>query len=165
MINDFQISETTSVPQILNHEEDEANLAQFHIFKNDNIKGPNDVLIRDYIKQNNHLFILGRIPYFYSNGCYRPNDQGHLLKKKIEQCLYREFRKAPTINRIYDLFIIDDDLNMTEKDLNKQPACWISFQNGYFDPIENRMVPHDPNYFTTSQVVASYDPKEKSYLL
>ena len=155
------MKESSLVPQPPMVKEDALSLEKFHFFNGSRITGPNDVAIRDHIKSENHLFILGGIPYLYSNGCYRPDLQGVTLKKRIERCLFPQFIKSSHIKRIYELFLMDSDLCMTEEQTNKQPVYWINFQNGFFDPINRRMVEHDPKYYATSQVAVSYNPNEK----
>ena len=76
----------------------------------------------------------------------------------IRNLIYPQFRKAPTVRRIYELFVKAAELQITTEDLNKYPAYWINFQNGFYDPIQHELVPHDPKYLAVNQVAHSYDP-------
>ena len=75
--------------------------------------------------------------------------------------MYRKLKKIGAIERIYALLIIQPEAHRCLNDLYNMPAHWINFRNGYYDPIENVMIEHDPKYLTLNQVPHEFHPEEK----
>lgn len=140
-------------------EKDCLDLDQFHLVNaKGNITGVYDYAILQYLKESESLFILGQIPYIYDNGVYRQDVSGVKLKTMIRGLIYPEFIKSTTIKRIYELFISDASLQEKAEDLNRYPAEWINFTNGFYDPRSKKMIPHDPKYLATNQIPHAYYP-------
>lgn len=106
--------------------------------KNGSISGVYDNNIVEYIKHTEYLFFLGGTPYIFSNGVYRPDRTGSLLKGIIKSLMFSEFINAKTINRIYDLFAIDSELQVTYDELNKYPPYSVPFKNGLYDALNKQ---------------------------
>lgn len=137
----------------------EGNKDQFHMMDaSGKVKGVFDYEIFSYIKGKYNIIVIGGIPYLYDGGCYHADENGARLKSLIRDCIYPEFIKAPTINRIYDLFLQDTELQVKFPMLNAYPSHWINFQNGFYDPIENRIIPHDPKYKAVNQIPHCFKP-------
>lgn len=135
------------------------NLERFHLTDGQGrIRGVFDWAVFRHIKENNDMFVLGGVPYLYEGGVYRLDETGAKLKTLIRACCYPEFVKSTTIRRVYDLFTADAELEARYEDLNRYPAHWINFRNGFYDPVERRMIPHDPKYKALNQVPHAYDP-------
>lgn len=131
----------------------ELDLYQFHHINSHGVPtGVYDFKIHEYVKQNYHLFVMGSIPYIYEKGVFRQDANGSNLKTIIRDLILPQFVKAPTIKRIYDLFISDARLQMTAQEINSYPKYWINFTNGMYDPIDNMMMPHDPCYYAINQI-------------
>lgn len=145
------------------HEKKMIDLDRFHHFRGDQVTGVYDYEILKYLKEESDLFVLGGIPYTYHDGAFRQDRTGAELKTMIRNLIYPQFVKSPTIKRIYDLFITDADLQASDTDLNRYPVEWINFQNGFYDPVNHKMVPHDPKYRATNQVPHDYDPHDKRH--
>ena len=139
--------------------EDTNSLDRFHLFDDKGrIKGVFDYAIFEHLMTITELFVLGGVPYIYDGGCYRADENGSKLKTMIRECIYPEFIKSTTIKRVYELFISAAELQVTYDDLNKYPAHWINFANGFYDPIERRMIQHDARYKAVNQIPHAYDP-------
>ena len=137
-------------------------LDRFHIRNEEGkITGVFDYEIHRYLKETTPLFILGKIPFIYRNGVYRPDTSGAQLKTMIRKLIYPQYVKSATLTRIHDLFISDAELERTYEDLNRYPPEWICFRNGFYDPVNRKMVPHDPKYFATNQVPHDFDSDAK----
>lgn len=138
------------------------NLDQFHLKdEKGRIKGVFDWAIFQYITGEQNLFVLGGVPYIYDGGVYVPDENGSRLKTLIRACCYPEFIKSTTIKRVYDLFIGAAELQATYEALNQYPAAWINFQNGFFDPVTGKIIPHDPKYKAVNQIPHAYDPADQ----
>ena len=135
------------------------NLDRFHMI-NDNgkITGVFDYEILLYLKETQDMFVLGGTPYIYAGGVFVPDRSGAKLKTMIRGLIYPEFIRSTTIKRIYELFLSDEELQVTTEDLNKYPVEWINFQNGFYDPVKREMIPHNPAYRATNQIPHAYDP-------
>lgn len=137
------------------------NLDQFHMINDQTgkITGVFDYAILQYLKNSQDLFVLGGTPYIYEDGAFRPDHSGAKLKTMIRDLIYPEFIRSTTIKRIYDLFISDISLQVTTEDLNCYPVEWINFKNGFYDPVNRRMIPHSPEYRAVNQIPHEYDPE------
>ncbi len=137
-------------------------LRQFHLFdEKGRAKGVFDWAVYQHLTGLQEMFVLGGVPYLYSGGCFRADQNGAGLKKLIRACCYPEFIKATTIRRVYDLFIGAEELQATFEEVNRYPAHWINFRNGFYDPIAHRMVPHDPRYRAVNQIPHAFDPEAR----
>lgn len=135
------------------------NLDQFHLFdERGKIKGVYDYAIFKHLTEQYNIFVLGGVPFIYDGGCYRMDGNGAKLKTLIRSCCYPEYIKSTTIKRVYDLFVTAQELQVGYEDLNRYPAHWINFRNGFFDPMTGRMIEHDPKYKAVNQVPHEYDP-------
>ena len=135
-------------------------LSQFLYIDGDTDKvSLNDYKIVQYIKENEHIFIMGGIPYIYEKGVYRIDAAGTKLKTMIRDLLVTKYKKSPVIKRIYDLFMLDNAVWIKPEELNQFPAEWIPFRNGYYDPTSRKMISHDPKYRTTIQIPHDYEPE------
>lgn len=153
---------TTASDEMISPIQDDAeepDLSQFHLY-NDKGKanGVFDYEIHKYLKETQHIFILGKIPYIYQDGAYLADLSGAILKTMIRKLIYSQFVRSTTIKRIYDLFIDDADLQTTYERLNQYPPEWICFQNGFYDPVHKCMIDHDPKYKAINQIPYDYDP-------
>ena len=142
--------------------ETEPDLDQFHILdKNGEPASAFDIAIVEEILETVPFFVLHSFPYVYDHGVYREDLNGCRLKRAIQNHLYRKLKKIGAIERIYALLIIQPEAHRCLNDLYNMPAHWINFRNGYYDPIENVMIEHDPKYLTLNQVPHEFHPEEK----
>ena len=145
-----------------NHEitEEGDDLSQFHHFNKQGLPtSVYDFKIYEDISQRGDLFILGGVPYNYRHGVYVADMNGAYLKTEIRKRIYPELVKSTTIERVYRLFLSEAELQITTQDLNRYPQHWINFQNGFYDPIAQKMIPHDPKYRAINQIPHEYDPE------
>ena len=160
-ISDFFKDHTVEdLEELLKRAEEKKDLDRFHhISETGKITGVFDNAIFQYLKTEKDLFVLGGVPYIYKDGAFRPDQSGAELKTMIRDLIYPEYVKAPTIKRIYDLFISDAGLQVTTEDLNLYPVSWINFRNGFYDPREKKIIPHDPKYRATNQIPHDFNPE------
>ena len=134
-------------------------LERFHLYdKNGTVKGVYDNEIFQYLTTAFDMFVLGGVPYIYTDGVYLADESGARLKTMIRKLIFPQFVKSTTIKRIYDLFIGAAELQVSYEDLNSYPQSWINFQNGFYDPVTRQMIPHNPAYRATVQIPHNYDP-------
>ena len=117
-----------------------------------------DYAIFQYLKSTRSIFILGKVPYIYDKGVYRQDITGARLKTMIRKLMLPVFIKSNTIKRVYDLFLSSIDLEIRHDQVNQYPDEWINFQNGFYDPVNKRMIKHHPKYMSVNQVPHVYDP-------
>lgn len=126
--------------------------------KNDNPTGIIDIALTEYIIGTVKMFVMGKTIYIYHNGCYEMDISGSMLKALIRKRLLPQFNTANTIKRIYELFFTFPELERSFDEVNIYPSHWICFQNGMYDPIENTMHEHSPDYYCINQIPHEYYP-------
>lgn len=124
------------------------------------ISGVYDNAIFEYLKATRSIIVVGGIPYIYRDGVYLADVCGARLKTMIRKLIFPRFIKANTIKRVYDLFISDEELQVSPDELNLQPKEWICFKNSFYDPIQKKMVKHHPKYRAINQIPYKYDPDQ-----
>lgn len=134
-------------------------LSQFHHFNKQGIAtSVFDLRIYEYLSQRGDIFILGSVPYMYEGGVFRGDISGSNLKTAISKLIYPELDKSTTEDRIFKLFLNRSDIRVSYEDLNRYPQHWINFKNGFYDPIAQKMIPHDPKYRAINQIPHDFDP-------
>ena len=134
-------------------------LSRFHIINNKGVvTAVLDAEIVAYLIETTPMFILNRIPYLYENGFYREDTFGIRIKSKIQGLIYQEFIRSSTLQRVYELLLIQPSIQCDSSDLNNYPRHWINFRNGFFDVKEWIMVPHDRKYYSINQIPYDFDP-------
>ena len=138
-------------------------LLYFHLVnqKTGNITGVFDIRIKDYIKEHYSMFMIGKLPYIYDHGYYKPDYTGAKLKSLISSFIYPAYIKSTTIKRIYELFVSDYELQISYDDLNNYNDRLINFKNGMFDPVHWKMLKHDPKYKSINQIPFRFYPDNK----
>lgn len=140
---------------------EELDLDQFHLIDTEGrITGVFDFRILEYLKRAENIFVMGGVPYIYCNGVYAADVSGAKLKTLIRDLIYPRFIKSNTIRRIYDLFISDVELQKEPKQLDQYPENWINFQNGFYNAVTKKMIPHSPAYLATIQIPHEFKPDE-----
>lgn len=129
------------------------NLDRFHRFNGKGqITGVFDAKIRDYIIETEHIIVVGGCTYLYKNGVYLLDKQGHEIKNIIQSLIYMEFQNARTINRVYDLILLQKCLQKNYYEVNQYPNYYINFQNGMLNVKTLELLPHSPDYFSMNQI-------------
>ena len=117
-----------------------------------------DVNICRWICENYVFFILGDEPYFYENGVYVLDEAGAKMKRLIQSCIVPSLCKDGVIGSIFRMITYQDKRKQYD-DLNQYPETWVSFQNGLYDPIENRLHPYLPEYYVINMIPHEYHPE------
>lgn len=121
-----------------------------------------DFQIVKYILKTEHLFVLNNTLYMYQNGVYIKTN-GNDLKTKIQSLLYDDFVTIRNINRVYELILIQEELQRESWELNQFPNDWINFKNGMLDLKTLKLRPHSPDYYSMNQIPHEYkkiNPKD-----
>lgn len=138
-----------------------SDLMQFHLMNDKGVAvGVFDAAIENYIIENQKLFIYGGIPFIYRNGCFFPDWTKAELSTSIREKIFDRLIKSTTIDRVYRLFLTDARIQKTFEEINTYPAEWICFENGMYDPINKRMMPHDSKYCCINQIPHEYHPEK-----
>ena len=142
--------------------DEEADKNCFHqVNKDGEATSPLDIAIVEHLLKGDPFIVLEGIPYVYVNGVYLQDKNGNLLKEKIRDCLYRKFMRSGTINRIYELLTSMPEVQRVFGDVYNLPGHWVNFRNGFYDPAEKMMIPHDPKYLCFNQISFDFDPAKK----
>lgn len=135
---------------------------QFHLLDgNGRPCGVFDNAILEYVKQNNNLFFLAGTPYFYEAGAYKADFSGARLKTLIKSMIFPRLIRSTTITRIYQLFLMDFELEKSYEETNQFPKHWIPFKNCMVDGRTGEIHVHKPEYFCINQIPWSYMPEEE----
>ena len=136
---------------------------QFHLLDgNGRPVGVYDNAILEYIKKSYNLFFLAGTPYFYEVGAYKADFSGARLKTLIKSMIFPKLIRSPTITRIYQLFLMDFELEKSYEEINQFPKHWIPFKNCMVDGKTGEIHAHKPEYFCINQIPWNYEP-EKEY--
>ena len=129
------------------------NLDEFHLLNHDGKPtSPYDFAICQHLKQSENILVIGQQPYIYRHGVFVPDAGGTILKSKIQKCLYPQFIRSNTIERIYRLFLMDEEITAKADEMNNYPKRWICFKNGFYDPLKRELFPHSPSYRALNQI-------------
>lgn len=140
-------------------------LDRFHKFNaKGNITGVFDAEIMEYIIQTENIVVVGDCAYLYQNGVYNIDRKGSHIKNIIQNLIYKEYQNSRTINRIYDLIMIQPCLRKSYTNMNQYPDYYINFQNGMLNVQTMEMLPHSPKYFSMNQIPHEYKELTKSDL-
>lgn len=120
-----------------------------------------DDAILEYVKHNYNLFFLAGTPYFYDHGVYRADFSGARLKTLIKSMIISRLIKSTTITRIYQLFLMDYELEKKYEEVNQFPKHWISFKNCMVDGRTGETHEHSPEYFCINQIPWNYEPNKE----
>jgi len=139
-----------------NGQENEQNphfLDRFHKFNaKGNITGVFDAEIMEYIIQTEHIISVRGVIYLYENGVYCVDNDGTLLKNIIQSLIYKEFQNSHTINRIYNLIVMQSCLQKRDTEVNQYPSSFINFKNGMLNVETMELLPHKPEYYSMNQI-------------
>ena len=138
---------------------EEGNLDRFHHMNKNGVPvGVYDCEILQYFRESVNILVMGRVPYIYHDGVFVPDLSEAETKSIIRKLLYPEFIKAPTLKRLYDLIVSAVEFQVLDDEMNLYPPEWICFRNGFYDPVNRRMVQHDPKYRATNQIPHDFNP-------
>ena len=141
-------------------------LSRFHLFDaKGNVKGVRDMEIVDYLVENVRFFVVGITLYYYEHGVFLEDPGGVKMKYRIQKLIYRDQIQSSVIKRIYNLLLTQPKVHKEAYELNKQPARWINFKNGYYDPVTEKLMEHNPDYLTINQIPFSYYPEDRELVL
>lgn len=136
-----------------NEAENERFLDRFHKFNGKGqITGVFDAEIMEYIIQTEHIISVRGVIYLYENGVYRVDNDGTLLKNIIQSLIYKEFQNSHTINRIYNLIVMQSCLQKRDTEVNQYPSSFINFKNGMLNVETMELLPHKPEYYSMNQI-------------
>lgn len=139
----------------------EMGLDRFHILgKDGEPTAVLDIEIAEDILAKVSFFVIGSTPYVYRDGVYAEDVGGVRLKSMIQSRIYRKFIKSPTLSRILDLLLSQSGVQKHFSDLYNLPPEWVNFRNGYYDPVRQMMIPHDPKYLSINQIPHEFHPEE-----
>ena len=119
-----------------------------------------DVNICDWICENYTFFVMGDLPYFMNDyHCYEVDDGGARMKRLIQSCILPHLCKDHTISSIYKM-ILYQDKRKNYDELNQYPVEYVPFLNGFYDPINNNMVPIYPENYVINMIPHEYNPNK-----
>lgn len=138
-------------------------LDQFHhINKDGEPTSVFDYEVLRYFEECISLFVVGGVPYLYRDGIFQADITGAETRTIIRSLIYPQFVKAATERRLLDLITADAKFSTTTEEMNSYPPEWICFQNGFYDPVNRKMVPHSPEFRALNQIPHEYYPEKEA---
>lgn len=150
-------------PTLKDQAEREAlDLDQFHhVNKDGKATSVFDYEVLRYFEECVPLKVIGGVPYLYRNGIFQADITGAETRTIIRRLIYPEFVKSATERRLLDLITADAFFLATTEEMNSYPPEWICFRNGFYDPVNKTMIPHDSKYRALNQIPHDYFPEEE----
>lgn len=140
---------------------EEADKNRFHqMNKEGEATSPLDIAIVEYLLKKVPFIVLEEVPYVYVKGVYVQDKNGNILKDEIRNCLYRKFMRSGVINRIYEQLISMPAPQRRFHEVYNLPPYWVNFRNGFYDPMEKKMIAHDPGYLCFNQIPCEFIPEK-----
>ena len=137
-------------------------LLDFHkIGKNGSPYDIIDNRIADYIISHENIIVIAGKPYIYKNGVYKKDEDGNILRYLIKSMIIEEVISINRINRVYGLILANHKLKVDIDEVNRHPAQWINFKNGFLDILNMQLVDHDPKYLSINQIPHEFDVNYK----
>lgn len=153
-------TDSTSSEDDSNSNSEHRDKDKFHTFnKSGEPSGVNDYAILEWFKSK-EIYVMAGTWLIYENGIFNRDETGAYVKTLIRELLYPEFVKSTTIDRVYRLILFARELHIKYEDMNQYPCHWIPFINGFYDPIEKKMIDHDPKYRCVYQIPHEYKPND-----
>lgn len=115
-----------------------------------------DKLLIDYLMETQEMFVCMGHLYIYSDGVYSEDVEGVRIKNIMQQLLYTEMIKARTLNGLYSLLLMQEELQRSMEEVNCYPVSWINFRNGMLDVETLELHPHSPVYYSINQIPHDY---------
>lgn len=119
--------------------------------------GVYDAEIVDYMVEAIPFFVIDGQAYIYEHGVYRMDADGISLMDIIQGLIPKKFRKNNTIKQVYNLLVIQKQVQRTTEELNAYPRHWINFRNCMFDVINMKKHRHKPEYLSVNQLPHDLD--------
>lgn len=139
--------------------DDEVDLGQFHaVSKNGTVTGVIDIEVVHYLIAHFDMFVLNGQLYLYEGGVFRPDPDGTRIKNYMQKLIYKRFIKANTLNHIYSLLVIQEEIQKCQGEVNQYPVTVINFRNGMYDLVNRQLMPHDKEYYSINQIPHDYRP-------
>lgn len=159
------VSFSNRISAARSHKEQESTaedtLDKYHTIVRGKPSGVYDYAIMKEITEHENILIIGGIPYIYKAGVFIPDRTGSKLYGSIRAKIYPQFQKAATEKRIFDLVVRTDAIQTEFDEMNAHPEHWINFKNGFWDPIDQRMIKHSPKYKSVNQIPHEYHPEQR----
>lgn len=117
--------------------------------------------VAEYIVEHFHYVIIAKKFYVYKNGAYfldGSEQDAATIRMLIRNLIPPDYRTKNLVNEVMAQLITPDKIR-TFDTMNTHPAHFICFRNGVYDPVEKKMLPHDPDYRFLNQIPFDYDPE------
>jgi putative DNA primase/helicase len=111
-------------------------------------------ILADELMEETPFIYSGELLYRFCRGVYR--DDGELfVRRRCREKLGYDAR----VNRINEVIAHIEDMTFLEPSLLNTEAHLINLQNGMYDWIEGRVLPHHPDYLSTVRIPVEYNPQ------
>ena len=131
----------------------EVDISQFHVVsKTGAVTGVIDIEVVHYLIAHFDMFVMNAQLYLYEGGVFRLDQDGTRIKNRMQKLIYKRFIKANTLNHIYSLLIMQEEIQKRYEEINQYPVTMINFRNGMYDLIKSQLIPHDKKYYSINQI-------------
>lgn len=126
--------------------------------KNGKVNINNGLLARYLINKYPAIFLNGRF-YLYSNGVYKECRE-HEVQGIIKENLDDRWCKMNLIRDIEGQWEIDKKVRVNPENIDKNPKI-INIKNGLYDINNEKLMEHNPDFISTTQLDVNYNPNAK----
>ncbi len=114
-------------------------------------------VLADYLAQEQQVFYAAEQHYHYENGVYREITEMQAQKVTRDKMIPRETKMSQITDAEKQWrLLIQRDI----RELNSNPYI-INLKNGLYNVLEDTLIPHTPDYYSTVQLSVSYNPDAK----
>jgi len=111
-------------------------------------------VLADYLAKNEPIFYCGDSYYFYENGVYVSYDEKRAMNY-ISEYMSDKYTLAAEIRDTEFQWSIK--INKSTREINVNPYL-MNFENGLYDLLTDRLIPHAPNILSTIRLGGNYNP-------
>lgn len=109
--------------------------------------------LADELMKDNHFFFSGELLYIYRDGVFVP-DAELFVKQQCRKKLGDEAR----VNRLNEVIAHISDMTYIEPEKLNTHTNLINLQNGMYNWIEGKLLPHNPEYLSIIRIPVEYNP-------
>jgi putative DNA primase/helicase len=109
--------------------------------------------LADKLMEENHFLFSGELLYVYRDGVF-VQDAERFVKQQCRKKLGEEAR----VNRLNEVIAHISDMTYIEPEKLNTHTNLINLQNGMYNLIEGKLLPHNPEYLSIIRIPVEYNP-------
>jgi putative DNA primase/helicase len=110
--------------------------------------------LADELMEENRFIFSGEQLHIYTDGVYVPNGE-----RFVRQQCRKKLGDAARVHRLNEVIAHISDMTYVETEELNTHTNLINLQNGMYNWIEEKFLPHNPKYLSTIRIPVEYNPK------